>query len=116
MFAVEIYAGGNLRGRDAASSSVALASVIRPRLPRLKSMEETMRVLALTELMRLSRIAICWRVRRLSCGNFRACNKAAHASHARLCRNEALRVDQYPSASMIVRVCTALGSVMFSAP
>jgi hypothetical protein len=44
--------------RDAAASSVALASSTRPRLARSITMEETMRVLTQIELMRMTRIAL----------------------------------------------------------
>ena len=44
---------------DAPASSGAGASARRPRLARPKMMEETMRVLTLNELMRLTRIELC---------------------------------------------------------
>jgi hypothetical protein len=44
---------------DASAFSVALAFAGRPRLARPETMEKTMRVLTLNELMRLSKIELC---------------------------------------------------------
>jgi hypothetical protein len=44
---------------DAPAVSVALAFARRPRLARPETMEKTMRILTLNELMRLSKIELC---------------------------------------------------------